>query len=172
MLKHARSFATSSICRPMSQLPIGTSLSVSTAGPIYPLSWTRISSKKPRPSPGGTACPCASSSRRRLDGRLLGELRFVEIRASAGNAQARSPWRASLCFSWEARRPHKNHLARRIRRLPVLEAVGARSLHLADSNGRRDRDITGAARLYVGGDRLARAATHLAATARRLIVQR
>src|SRR5262249_21203037 len=81
MLKHARSFATLSICRPMSQLPIGTSLSVSTAGPIYPLSWTRISSKKPRPSPGGTACPCASSSRRGLDGRLLGELRFVEIRA-------------------------------------------------------------------------------------------
>src|SRR5215510_8175241 len=83
MLKHARSFATLSICRPMSQLPIGTSLSVSTAGPIYPLSWTRISSKKPRPSPGGTACPCASSSRRGLDGRLLGELRFVEIRASS-----------------------------------------------------------------------------------------
>src|SRR5262249_12297201 len=82
MLKHARSFATLSICQPMSQLPIGTSPSVSTAGPIYPLSWTRISSKKPRPSPGGTACPCASSSRRGLDGRLLGELRFVEIRAS------------------------------------------------------------------------------------------
>src|SRR5215468_1649129 len=65
----------------MSQLPTGTSLSVSTAGPIYPLSWTRISSKKPRPSPGGTACPCASSSKMGLDGWLLGELRFVEIRA-------------------------------------------------------------------------------------------
>src|SRR5262249_48114536 len=91
MLKHARSFATSSICRPMSQLPIGTSPSVSTAGPIYPLSWTRISSKKPRPSPGGTACPCASSSRRGLDGRLLGELRFVEIRASGKKAKWPGP---------------------------------------------------------------------------------
>src|SRR5262249_16790636 len=91
MLKHARSFATLSICRPMSQLPIGPSLSVSTAGPIYPLSWTRISSKKPRPSPGGTACPCASSSRRRLDGRLLGELRFVEIRAREKHREVVQP---------------------------------------------------------------------------------
>src|SRR5262249_61384706 len=33
------------------------------------------------PARGGTACLCASSSRRGLDGRLLGELRFVEIRA-------------------------------------------------------------------------------------------
>ena len=52
--------------------------------------------------------------------------------------------------------------------MPVLQAAGARPLHLADAGGRRGVDLAGAARLHAGRHRLARAAAHLAASDCRL----
>ena len=72
---------------------------------------------KPRPSPGGTACPCASSSRRGLDGRLLGELRFVEIRS-------RPPEISIYVLPQQALRPRRpTELLRRLRGTKTLNSL-------------------------------------------------
>jgi hypothetical protein len=64
---------------------------------------------------------------------------------------------------------HQGDLARRAGRVPVLQAIGARPLHLTDAGRRRGIDLAGAARLHAGRHRLARATTDLAPPGCRLI---
>jgi transposase len=89
---------------------------------------------------------------------------FDGLSALAEKVLEQDPFSGHL-FVFRGRRGdlHQGHLVGRSGRLPVRQATGEGALRLALAGGWKDRHHPSSTRHAAGGDRLARAATHLAA---------